>query len=313
MLTQLKSIGTLAVSALIATVAETIVRKLTEPWWRSWLFLPVFVALPLQLFLCCFGSYIDTFFNILTKFSVILHVFTGAPFLPSGKKVFKIMKRHFVGGFVTEHSSRGVLSFGAYVFSICIALLAWTWFDKRFSTDTMSFVGGSDAINIIAWILFGLFNLWRPVLGIYIIILANRWAMIFEKDIDTKAMENGTEPVHLQHIWVAPLAAIFVGCISMMFFCFFAGVILDTIDTMFLCHAIDKDNSNVRDTQLEELVKMLPGYIDNEETGERHAVDLYVTDTMEGGGVGGDNTARPHTIPIARVVTGVEIDDGAKV
>ena len=217
------SIGTLSVASLIATIAERINRKLQEPCWRSWIGPAACVTVPLQLFLCIFGQCLATLILMLTKFAVILHVFTGLPFVGSAKKVFKIMSRHFKGGFVTEVTSAGVLNLGAYVFSICIALVAWTWLDDRFDCSTLP--GGGDATYVIAWIILGLFNLWYPVLGIYIIILINRFL-------------QGSEFVsELQHVWVNPLAAIFIGCLSMMFFTYLAGIFLDTVDTLFLCFA----------------------------------------------------------------------------
>jgi len=60
--------------------------------------------------------------------------------------------------------------------------------------------------------------------------------------------------------WVAPLAAIFVGCICRLFFNYMAGVILDTIDTCFVCWAIDRDNKvDLSDSEFSSLVMMLPG------------------------------------------------------
>mmetsp|Transcript_25641 Transcript_25641/g.47786 ORF Transcript_25641/g.47786 Transcript_25641/m.47786 type:complete len:653 (-) Transcript_25641:176-2134(-) len=249
------SIGTLAVSSLISTVAERINRMLQEPCWRSWIGPAACVTLPLQLFLCCFGQCLETLIRMLTKFAVVLHVFTGLPFLGSAKKVFKIMSRHFKGGFVTEVTSAGVLNLGAYVFSICIALLAWAWLDARFECSTLP--GGKDAAYVIGWIILGLFNLWYPVLGIYVIILINRLLQTLQWPGD-----NG-EPQYFQHLWVNPLAAIFVGCISMMFFSYIAAIFLDTVDVLFLCFAIDKDNNvDLSGDELQSLIKTLPNYVE---------------------------------------------------
>ena len=43
-----------------------------------------------------------------------------------------------------------------------------------------------------------------------------------------------------QHQWVGPLAAVCVGCVSMIIFRFVRRVILDGVDTKFLCFAIDQ-------------------------------------------------------------------------
>ena len=124
---------------------------LMEPWYKTWLGPTCFVSTPLHIIMCVFGAFIKSFVLMLTKFAVILHVFTGLPFVGSGKKVIKVLKRHFKGGFVTEVTSKGVLTLGAYVFSIGVTFAAWAWFDARFRTETL--VGGKDA----AWFFLYIF------------------------------------------------------------------------------------------------------------------------------------------------------------
>jgi len=256
------SFGTLAVSSLICTVVERINRALQEPWYKSWIGPAICVTAPLQLIVCAFSACIGAVIKMLTNFAVILHVFTGLPFVGSARKTYKIMSRHFKGGFVTDTTSRGVLYLGAYAFSIGISLLTWAWLDQKFNADSMP--GGSDATYWIAFILLGLFNLWYPVLGIYIIILINRWLLAFERS----NTEEGQD--HFQHLWVNPLASIFVGCIAMLFFCYLAGIFLDAIDVLFLCFAIDKDNNvDMSTDEFQKLVEAIPAYVkqDDDETG----------------------------------------------
>jgi hypothetical protein len=180
---------------------------------------------------------------MLTKFAVILHVWTGLPFVGLAKKVFKIMSRHLKSGFVTEVTLEGGLHLASYVFSLCVALLTWTWFDKKFDTEMLP--GGSDATFVIVYVLFGLSNLWYPVLGLYLIILVNKFLCPFED----------------QHLWVPPLAAIFVACLAMMFFTFISAIFLDAIDTLFLCFAVDKENGvdMSKHEEFEKLIKTMPG------------------------------------------------------
>jgi hypothetical protein len=66
-------------------------------------------------------------------------------------------------------------------------------------------------------------------------------------------------------LWIPPLAAAFVGCIAMMIFTFLSSIFLDTIDTLFLCYAIDKDNNvDLSDSEFESLVKEMPNYTEAE-------------------------------------------------
>lgn len=119
------SFGTLSVSALISSIAEYINKTLNQAGWYAWCSPTIFFTWPLRLVLCCCGACFKTLIQMLTKYSVILHVFTGKPFVGSAKSVFKIMSRHFKGGFVTEVTSKSALTLGSYAFSLGIAMVTW--------------------------------------------------------------------------------------------------------------------------------------------------------------------------------------------
>jgi len=96
----------------------------------------VCIAAPIHLLMSCFGASIKFFITMLSKFCLILHVFTGKATLESGRNVFKILSRHFKGAFVTELTSRGVLGLASYAFSVGIAMVTWVWIDDRFKCDS---------------------------------------------------------------------------------------------------------------------------------------------------------------------------------
>jgi len=262
-----KSFGTLSVASLISAIAERINRLLSgKGAWKHFCNPFCCVTGPVNLCLCLIGSCFKTFIQMLTKFALILHVFTGKSFLGSAKSVFKIMSRHFKGGFVTETTSKSVLYLASYVFSILIALLAWKWVNDKFDCNSLP---GDDGGSLwILYIFVILFNLWYPVLGLYIIIFANRFLQRMERErlnrnlsIQTDDSNQDTE-LNTNHIWIPPLVGAFVGCIAMMFFTFLADIFLDIINTIFLCFAIDKDNSvDTSNDEFESLVKQMPGYI----------------------------------------------------
>lgn len=249
------SFGTLAVSSLIAGIAEKLNRMINRPSCAAWCGPAFFVLAPLQILLCFFGTCIKSVIQMLTKYAVILHTFTGNDFVSSGKDAFGILSRHFVGGFVTEVSSQSVLHLASYAFSYGITIICWIWIDDRF--DCQSFPSNTEDGNstgmFILYTFLVLFNLWFPVLGIYIMILVSRFL----------SAEN-TFWSSMQHLWVPPLASIFVGCIAMMFFLFLSHIFLDTINVKFMCYAIDKENrvENESNKEFEMLLKDVPGYIE---------------------------------------------------
>lgn len=253
------SMGTLSIAALISTIAEKLNRMINE---KNWSHLLCLCINPFHLILCLFSSCINGVVKMFTKFSVILHVFTGQPFVASAKHAFKILSRHFKGGFVTEVTSKSVLTLGSYAFSIGLAMATWAWVDDRFNCGTLSGTGSSEAY-LILWLIGMLFSVYFPVLGIYLMILINQLL----RRLARNAMESGMASDN--HMWIPPMAAIFVGSIAMMLFMFLSKIFLDTIDTLFLCFAIDKDNNlDMSNQEFTELVKNMPNYTEAEVVSE---------------------------------------------
>jgi hypothetical protein len=137
-----------------------------------------------------------------------------------------------------------VLQLGAYVFSAAVMFSTWAWIDTSYGWDTLPSPGASTGTLLIfwLWLFYALFNLWYPVFGVFLIIVMDQTLSAVASDA--------------QDVYVSPLAATFVGCISHMFFQFAAGIILDTIDVFFVCYAIDKDNG-VQELKNEEFAKLL--------------------------------------------------------
>ena len=253
------SYGTLSISSLIATVAEKINREISQGVWRSFATPFIFVTFPFQCCLCIIGKCIHTCVQMLTNYAVVLHVFTGENFFGSAKNSFKILSRHFKDGFVTDITSRSLFTIASYAFSLCVALITWVWIDARFEANSMVLIS-TDFVWVLMYLIGILFNLYYPVLGLYIMIILNK----FLRDYEKEKMNMMEEPTN--NWWIPPLAATFVGCIAMMFFTFMSSMFLDIITTLFLCFAIDKDNNvDLNGTEFEALVKEMPQYVDYKE------------------------------------------------
>lgn len=244
------SFGTIAVSALISSLAEYVNRILNQNSWYTWITPTIVIALPIHVLSWCFGACLRTLVQMLTKFALILHVFTGKPFMNSARSAFQILSRHFKGGFVTEVTSKSVLNLGSYGFSVGIAMITWKWIDDEFDCGTLSEMESGSPSYFIVYVLVLLFNMWYPILGLYVIIVLNK----FLQEAGAAALERGNES--LNYAWIPPFAATFVGCIAMLIFQFLSSIFLDTIDTLFLCYAIDKDNNvDVTNDEFTSIVK----------------------------------------------------------
>jgi hypothetical protein len=250
------SFGTLCVSSLIATIADKVNRMMSRD---SWFSIMMLVTWPLDCCMCIFGSCIHGLVKMLTNYAVVLHCFTGEKFIGSARNSFRILSRHFKRGFVTEITSRSLFNLASYTFSSCVALIAWVWIDAEFHAHSLPAEGGFTAI---LYLLLIIFFVYFPVLGLYVILLLNKVLRESEKKEMNDAIVNGTEPMNTNHLWIPPLAAALVGCISMMFFMFVSNIFLDIITTLFLCFAIDKDNDvDLEGKEFDTIVTQMSDYI----------------------------------------------------
>lgn len=147
----------------------------------------------------------------------------------------------------------------SYAFSLSLAMITWAWISDRFDCES---IPDLDAAIFVCYFMMLLFNLYYPVLGLYIVIMVN----MFLRRLGRSSMEQDVDYIRISnHDWIPPLAACFVGCLAMMMFSFLSAVFLDIVDTLFLCFAIDKDNNvDVSNDAFCILIKEIPDYIEAE-------------------------------------------------
>ena len=225
------SFGSLALAGALSMVFDNFRKDRRSPsnvtWWLT---APQScVLLPLQLILWACGSCIADVLALYMRFAVILHSFTGQSLKTCATKCKDTLKRNFLGGYITAYSARSVLFTTAYIFSVGIALATWRWIDALYSTDSLKeWMSGESTFWIVIFQLLVLVLAFAyPTISIFCIVRAN-------------TILSGQEIT--QHQWIGPLAAVFVGCIAMVVFRFVTGILLDIVDTKFLCFAIDEDN-----------------------------------------------------------------------
>jgi len=237
-----KSFGTLSIASLVSAVADRINREMNNRTFSCY-----------NACFCCvyavFWICVKEWIKALSKFSVIIHSFTGLSFVTSGKKAVDILKRNFANGFITEYCSRSVIWFGAYFFSFCVFFITWIWFDDELDTETgPSHVANSPGVFWCTIIVFSLLNMCYPVLALNYIILTNA---LLSKYFSMQSPE--------WEDWVTVLASIFVGIVAMLLFTFIGDIILDVVDVLFLCHVISKENG-LEENELSNGPEAIPAY-----------------------------------------------------
>jgi hypothetical protein len=242
-----KSAGAISFSSLVLTILTEIKKRLTIKWYKAagWHAVTGCMMLPFHCAACALLWCIERCLKMLTKFTLIIHSFTGQSFVSSAKLTKSVMSRHFVGAVITDAVSSNVLALGAYVFSMCVSMAAWGWIDYVYDFHTLN-PAGDDALGFMFffWLVFMSIGVYNPVLCVAIVIFI---------DMLLASYSSGQEN------WVSPMTAVFVGSICRLLFNYMAGIILDAIDVCFVCWAVDKDNDLDLSNEFSSIVMAMPG------------------------------------------------------
>lgn len=224
-----RNLGANAAAALIIAIA---VRLKKAAKFRCWMLFspPHFV-----LFLICWCVY--TLIKMLTKFTLIIHNFTGLSFWDSAKRCFGVMTRHFQNGAITEAASANVLYLTCWVFSMGVTFIAWAALDGALGLETLGAADEGVPFEVlIIGVGYFLFNAQGTI--VFCVIMELFMGNVNIAQSGDCASFNGVYPAAI----VPCLGALFTGAIAMLFFQYVGGAILDTISISFVCYAIDKDN-----------------------------------------------------------------------
>jgi hypothetical protein len=153
---------------------------------------------------------------------------TGGEFWVSAKSSFQVMKRHFVDGFVGDTVGVSVLGLGAFFFSMLVGFVTWMGCAALDGTDPFNPPDGaadlSDSSAMLRFVIILLYIilLYNPLLGILFILAI---------------------PVFFSSLFGWAFAFGFMTAIIVhLFFIFMASVILNVVDSVFVCVAIDREN-----------------------------------------------------------------------
>jgi hypothetical protein len=228
------SAGTLAFSSVVAAITDTIVWEANK---RFWWINPVDCFL--KLLLACFRTLIMS----LTRFCVIAHSLTGLSMTGSSSKAFGVLKRNFVGGFITSRMGTVSLKAAAFLFSLALGFASWAWLDASTGIPTLQLLNdaflsngnSSGVLYFAALVYFYLFLVRRPMMTIFGIILISQHLTSLVNRLET----DGS--VDLDAAISTPLASLFIASIANVMLTFQARVILGAMETIFFCHAVCKE------------------------------------------------------------------------
>jgi len=170
---------------------------------------------------CCL-----TFLNMLSKWCVIFHAFTGEGFMDSARRSMDVLKKAGMSGMVLEGTAVTCFWFIGYGISVGFGFATWAWMGSEdvYDEDVL----GGDHGMVLKWVM--MIVMWilllDPLFSILIVVLVS----IFVGDnIDTT--------------WIMWCCGLFTGAVVQFFFMQTTQALLFASNTMFVAIAVDKTNN----------------------------------------------------------------------
>jgi len=210
---------TLAVTSIIASIVEKI--KSTVSNKCNW-------VNPCCCCIMLIGCLIVNTIQAFGRFAVVLHAITAKPFVEASYHGYHLLVK---GGNLEEAiSSDFFVSVSLQLFSYCLSFLMgmcmWAWADDLENLGSLEFSGSWQIWFWVFFIMYIIMNMY-PYICVFLCILLGNWDWL----CDTT---NGKIS--------ALLLGMFTSAICHIIFDFFAAIVLDALDTMIMCYAIDKSN-----------------------------------------------------------------------
>ena len=215
---------TLSLTSLVCTIIERLKRMAENK--VNW-------ANPMCCALMIIGYCLFSIMQAFGRFSVVLHSITGKAFYESAYHSFRLLIKggNIESAIAADYFIGLALGLTSYILSVGIGIILWAWGDDALGSTTLDPNAGENWETWF-WILFiSMCILTRyPYWSIFFLSLVGGYQWLADET-------EGRSSV--------PLMAMFGCAVSHLIFAFFSAIVLDGVDTIVMCYAIDKDNGLV--------------------------------------------------------------------
>ena len=242
----------------------------------------------IKIIMICLATIVEA----VTKFTLIVHTLTARPFCDSVKETFDLIKRRFMGALIVDQAGSDCLNLGAFVFSTALGFGTWAWLDSVLGIQTLS-AGAWGDFSWVMWVFYVLFIIlnYYPMAAIFFVAVVTPLLQAFTGVVGVQCgpmwggqVTCGTVTQCTKCMGVGALCApvfgcIFVGAITHIIFSYMAHVILETMDSVFICYAVEKDANAAQQQRLQTLYVVL----DESDAGKKFAAGGAIVGTVPQG------------------------------
>jgi len=216
---------------------------------------PLFLLNPFVCMLKIIWMCVKGCVEMYSRFGLMAACFTGKGFVNSSRWAWGVLKDQLGQMVVTGCISHRVTSWGVMLFSICFMFLGWAVADLGTGDDTLGdflrwdVLGGGTIIVILLIIGFMIYLTTMPMFVMFL------FCMIL-----------GNSPV-MSPTFTGVYYAVFTGALANIFFTFVGEMILNGVDIMLFCFAIELDCALGNQDRFSEMKKLINTQVKGVEDG----------------------------------------------
>jgi len=178
-----------------------------------------------------------------TKFGLIAATFSGRPFCEASGKSFTMLKEKVGEAVLVDYLGARIMAWATYVIALGAAFAAWAWADNVQGLDTM----GEIDLGLMIFLIF----LYAYVMSypfaalILVIMIENLISGVFDSCGDSCDVVRAV----LNSIF----ASLFIGSICMFLLTHVSRVVVNSMDTIFFCFAVEAENKAEEQERFQKL------------------------------------------------------------
>eukprot|EP00416_Gambierdiscus_australes_P021880 CAMPEP_0171057392 /NCGR_PEP_ID=MMETSP0766_2-20121228/1763_1 /TAXON_ID=439317 /ORGANISM="Gambierdiscus australes, Strain CAWD 149" /LENGTH=649 /DNA_ID=CAMNT_0011512497 /DNA_START=66 /DNA_END=2015 /DNA_ORIENTATION=- len=184
---------------------------------------------PWNWILVCIALAMKTVLQTYTKFGLIAMTFSGKSFCESAGKAFQLMTSKLGSAVLTDYLGSRIMAWASYMIALSVGLAAWAWADDVQGISTFGGLTEVDGSILIAIVIMYAYLLSYPFITLVVLIL-------IESNFGSQSHEE------IRAVLNSVLASLFMGSITMFILSAISKLVVNAMDVVFFCFAVEADN-----------------------------------------------------------------------
>jgi len=167
-----------------------------------------------------------------TRFGLIAQAYTGEPFCGTARKVFELLRRRLGEAIICNYLGSRVMAWCTWVLSLGVAFATWAWAEDLQHLPSGGMLSEATTIVIIGLVLAYFISMPSVTLALLVVI---------------EGFIGNINPGELRAVLNVVFASLFCGSITHIVLENVSHIVVNTMDIIFFCFAVESDNAMKQD------------------------------------------------------------------